>query len=95
MKKITVIGAGFVGGETARRIVENNLADVILLDIVDGLAEGKALDIMQSLPILGFNSKVIGTTDYSLTKNSDILIITAGLSRKPGMTREDLLIKQC
>jgi len=93
MKKITVIGAGFVGGETARRIVENNLADVILLDIVDGLAEGKALDIMQSLPILGFNSKVIGTTDYSLTENSDILIITAGLSRKPGMTREDLLIK--
>ena len=92
MKKITIIGAGFVGGETARRIVESNLADVVLLDIVDGLAQGKALDIMQSLPILGFNSKIIGTTDYSLTKDSDIIIITAGLSRKPGMTREDLLL---
>ena len=89
-KKVTVVGAGFVGSTTARRIVEKDIADVVLFDIVEGLPQGKALDIMESSSLEGFNAKIIGTNDYSQTKNSDLVIITAGVARKPGMSRDDL-----
>lgn len=90
MKKVTVIGAGFVGATCARRIVERDLADVVLMDIVEGLPQGKALDLMESSPVEGFKAKIIGTNDYSDTKDSDIVVITAGMARKPGMSRDDL-----
>lgn len=89
-KKVTVVGAGFVGATSARRIVEKNLADVVLIDIIEGLSQGKALDIMESAPIEGFNSKILGVNEYSQTKNSDIVIVTAGIARKPGMSRDGL-----
>jgi len=92
-KKITVIGAGHVGATCAQRIVESELADVVLIDIAEGLAEGKALDMMQSAPILGFEKTIEGTDDFKRSRGSDIVIITAGLARKPGMSRDDLLIK--
>ena len=91
MKKVTVVGAGFVGTTCAQRIVEKDLADVILIDIVEGLAQGKALDMMESAPLEGFKAKIRGTNDYCDTENSDVVVITAGLSRKPGMSRDDLL----
>lgn len=90
-KKVTVVGAGFVGSTTARRIVEKDLADVVLIDIVEGLPQGIALDLMESAPIEGFKANIIGTNDYRDTKDSDLIIITAGLPRKPGMSRDDLL----
>lgn len=90
-QKVTVVGAGFVGATTAQRIVEKNLAEVVLADIVDGLPQGKALDMMESAPVEGFEAKILGTNDYSETKNSDLIVITAGLARKPGMSRDDLL----
>ena len=89
-KKITVVGAGFVGTACAKRIIEKNLADVTLMDIVEGLPQGKALDLMQSAAIEGFSKKIRGTNDYQETQNSDIVIITAGSARKPGMSRDDL-----
>lgn len=89
-KKVTVVGAGFVGATVARRIVETDLADVVLVDIVEGLSQGKAFDLMESAPLLGFNAKITGTNDYSLTKQSEIIVITAGIARKPGMSRDDL-----
>lgn len=92
-KKVTVIGAGNVGAETARRLAEKNLADIILLDIVEGIPQGKALDMLQAGPVAGYDSKVIGTNDYADTKDSDVVVITAGLARKPGMSRDDLLHK--
>ncbi|MFA5839952.1 MAG: malate dehydrogenase [Candidatus Margulisiibacteriota bacterium] len=92
-KKVTVIGAGNVGAETARRLAEKNLADIVLLDIVEGIPQGKALDMLQAGPVAGYNSKVIGTNDYADTKDSDVVVITAGLARKPGMSRDDLLHK--
>ncbi len=91
--KVTVVGAGFVGSTTAQRIVEKNLADVVLTDIVEGMPQGKAIDIMESAPIEGFDAKITGTNDYKDTVNSDVIVITAGLPRKPGMTREDLITK--
>ena len=91
-KKVTVVGAGFVGSTCARRIVEKDIADVVLFDIVEGLPQGKALDIMESSSVEKFNAKIIGTNDYSQTKNSDLVVITAGVARKPGMSRDDLQI---
>lgn len=91
-KKVTVIGAGFVGATSAQRIVEKDLADVVLVDIVEGLPQGKALDIMESSPIEGFDAKIVGANDYSQTKDSDIVVVTAGIARKPGMSRDDLQI---
>lgn len=88
--KVSVFGAGNVGAEVARRIVEKKLADVVLVDIVEGIPQGKALDILQSGPIEGFDSKIIGTNDPSIIKGSDIVVVTAGLARKPGMSRDDL-----
>jgi malate dehydrogenase len=90
LPKVTVVGGGFVGATTAQRILEKNLADVILTDIVDGLPQGKALDMMESAPVEGFHTKITGTNNYADTKNSDIIVITAGLARKPGMSRDDL-----
>ncbi|MFH1826170.1 MAG: malate dehydrogenase [bacterium] len=90
-KKVTVIGAGNVGAEVARRIAEKELADVVLLDIVEGIPQGKALDMLQAGPIVGYNTQIIGTNDYGDTKDSDVVVITAGLARKPGMSRDDLL----
>jgi malate dehydrogenase len=88
--KVAVFGAGNVGAETARRIVEKKLADVVLVDIVEGIPQGKALDMFQSGPVEGFDNKVIGTNDASLIKDADVVVITAGLARKPGMSRDDL-----
>ena len=90
-KKVTVVGAGFVGATCARRIIEKNLADVCLIDIVEGLPQGRALDLMESAPIEGYSAQIVGTNDYKDTKNSDIVVITAGIARKPGMSRDDLL----
>ena len=90
-KKISLIGAGMIGGTLAHLISIKELADVVLFDIVDGLAKGKALDIAQSTSINGSNIDLIGTSNYEDTKNSDVIIITAGIPRKPGMSRDDLL----
>jgi malate dehydrogenase len=89
--KVTVVGAGNVGGTTAQRLAERNYADVVLVDIVEGLPQGKALDILQSGPIYGYDSNVTGTNDYEETANSDVVVITSGSPRKPGMSRDDLL----
>ena len=90
-KKITLIGAGQIGGTLAHLIALKELADVVLFDVAEGIAKGKALDIAQSSPIDGFNINLSGTNDYKDTKDSDVIIITAGIPRKPGMSRDDLL----
>ncbi len=92
-KKITVIGAGNVGAACAWRLAEREIADVILLDIVDGLAEGKALDMHEATPVIHRDLTLKGTNDYSDTSGSDVIVITSGLARKPGMSRDDLLIR--
>ncbi|MFP4034991.1 MAG: malate dehydrogenase [Desulfovermiculus sp.] len=92
-KKITVVGAGFVGATAAHWAALKELGDVCLIDIVEGMPQGKGLDLRQASPIEGFDSDVIGTNDYADTADSDIVIITAGLPRKPGMSRDDLLAK--
>ncbi len=90
-KKITLIGAGQIGGTLAHLIALKELGDVVLFDVASGIAKGKALDIAQSSPVNEFNVNLIGTDKYEDTKNSDVIIITAGVPRKPGMTRDDLL----
>ena len=90
-KKISLIGAGQIGGTLAHLISIKELADVVIFDIVEGIAKGKALDIAQSTSVDGHNIKLVGTSSYEDTKNSDVIIITAGVPRKPGMTRDDLL----
>ena len=90
-KKITLIGAGQIGGTLAHLIALKELGDVVLFDVAEGIAKGKALDIAQSSPVSGSNVNLIGTNNYEDTKNSDVIIITAGVPRKPGMTRDDLL----
>ena len=90
-KKITLIGAGQIGGTLAHLIALKELGDVVLFDVAGGIAKGKALDIAQSSPVNGFNINLSGTDKYEDTKNSDVIIITAGVPRKPGMTRDDLL----
>ncbi len=90
-KKITLIGAGQIGGTLAHLIALKELADVVLFDVASGLAKGKALDIAQSSPVNKFNIDISGTDNYEDTKNSDVIIVTAGVPRKPGMTRDDLL----
>ena len=90
-KKITLIGAGQIGGTLAHLIALKDLADVVLFDVASGLAKGKALDIAQSSPVNRFNINLVGTDNYEDTRNSDVIIITAGVPRKPGMTRDDLL----
>ena len=91
--QIAIVGAGNVGAMTASRVVDDNLADVVLVDIVPGLARGKALDISDARPVFDSKAQIIGTEDYKDIKDSDIIVITAGLARKPGMSRDDLLQK--
>ncbi|PKL47267.1 MAG: malate dehydrogenase [Planctomycetes bacterium HGW-Planctomycetes-1] len=92
-RKITVVGAGNVGATTAFLAAYQQLGDIVLIDIVKGLAEGKALDMAQASSLCGYDCKITGTTDWSATADSDIVIITSGLPRKPGMSRDDLLAK--
>lgn len=91
MAKVTIVGAGNVGATAAHIIASKNLADVVLIDVAEGLPQGKALDMMHMRSIEGFTVSLTGTNDYADTANSDIVVITAGIARKPGMTREDLL----
>lgn len=95
MKKarVTVVGAGFVGATAAQRLVEKEIADVVLIDVVEGLPQGRALDMMESAFLEGFSSKILGTNRYEDTADSDVIVITAGLARRPGMSRDDLLFK--
>ena len=90
-KKVSIVGAGQVGATTAQRIFEKQYADVVLIDIVEGLPQGKALDMLESGPVVGSDAQIIGTNDYKDTANSDIVVITSGVARKPGMSRDDLL----
>ncbi|CAN5803134.1 malate dehydrogenase [soil metagenome] len=90
-RKVTVVGAGMVGGTVAQMLALRGFADVVLVDIVEGLPQGKALDLMQVGPLMGFDSHLSGSNDYSETAGSDIVVITSGIARKPGMSRDDLL----
>ena len=90
-KKISIIGAGFVGATAAHWAAEKELGDVVLIDILEGIPQGKALDLLQASPVEGFDSRVVGANSYEETKDSDIVIVTSGVPRKPGMSREDLL----
>jgi len=89
--KVTVIGAGNVGATTAQRIAEAGLADVVLVDIVDGLPQGKGLDLAEAAPVVGHDSRITGTNDYADTAGSDIIVVTSGVAQKPGMSRDDLV----
>src|SRR5947208_6050768 len=91
--KITVIGAGFVGSTLVQRLAERDYADVVMYDIIPNMPQGKALDLLQAGPVLGYDSLVTGTNDYADTANSHIVIVTSGLPRKPGMSRDDLVKK--
>jgi len=91
-KKVTVVGAGNVGANCALRIADKELADVVLVDVVEGVPQGKGLDLLQSGPVQGYDVNITGANDYEPTANSDIVIITAGFPRKPGMSRDDLLL---
>ncbi len=91
--KITVVGAGFVGSTLTQRLVERDYADVVMFDIIPNMPQGKALDMLQAGPVLGYDSLVVGTNDYADTANSDIVVITSGFPRKPGMSRDDLVKK--
>ncbi len=91
--KVTVVGAGHVGATTALRLVEKQLADVVLVDILEGIPQGKALDLLEAGPVQGYDFMLTGSNDYKSTRDSDIVVITAGLPRKPGMSRDDLLLK--
>src|SRR5574342_686303 len=91
--KITVVGAGNVGASVAQYAVEKELGDVVLVDVIEGIPQGKALDLAQAAPVHGYDSRLVGSNGYDETADSDIVVITAGLARKPGMTRDDLLFK--
>ena len=92
-RKVTVVGSGNVGATAARSIADKELADVVVLDILEGVPQGKALDMLEACPVEGSDARVLGTNDYADTAGSDIVVITAGLARKPGMSRDDLLAK--
>ena len=100
-RKVTVVGAGNVGATLAQRLADQELADVVLIDIVEGMPQGKGLDIMEAAPVEGSDARVVGTNDYKDTAGSDVVVITAGIARKPGMSRDDLLntnykiVKEC
>jgi malate dehydrogenase len=89
--KVSVVGAGNVGATLAQRLAELDLVDVALVDVVEGLAQGKALDLLEAGPVVGYDSQVIGGTDYGITAGSKVVVITSGLARKPGMSRDDLV----
>jgi malate dehydrogenase len=90
-KKVTVIGAGNVGATTALRIADRGYADVVLLDIIKGMPQGKALDMSEGMPVIGVDATITGTNSYRATRNSDVVVITSGVARRPGMSRDDLL----
>jgi len=92
-RKVTVIGAGNVGSTTAQRIIETGLADVCLVDIVEGLPQGKALDLAEAAPVVGYDVHICGVNDYEVTAGSRIIVVTSGLARQPGMSRDDLLAR--
>ena len=89
--KITVVGAGNVGGTTAQRLAERDAYDVVLVDIVEGVPQGKALDLSQAGPVCGYSSRVVGTNHYEATAGSSVAVITSGIPRRPGMSRDELL----
>jgi malate dehydrogenase len=91
VSKVTVVGAGFVGATVAQYVAEKDVADVVVVDVIEGMPQGKSLDLMQGAPLHGHDRKLSGTNDYADTKGSDVIVITAGIARKPGMTRDDLL----
>ena len=91
MNKISIIGAGMTGATTAHWLAERELADLVLVDVVEGMPQGKGLDMLEAMPIIGKDVRITGANDYAATRDSDIIIITAGLPRKPGMSRDDLL----
>lgn len=90
-RKVTVIGAGNVGATTAQRIAESGLADVVLVDIVEGLPQGKGLDLAEAAPVVGHDGRITGTNSYDETSGSDVIVVTSGIARKPGMSRDDLI----
>ena len=90
-RKVTVFGAGFVGSTTAQRIAEKQLADVVMVDIIEGMPQGKALDMMESACLEGFDAKITGSNDPAACAGSDLIVVTSGIARKPGMSRDDLL----
>lgn len=90
-RKVTIVGAGMVGGTVAQILATRDYADIVLVDIVEGLPQGKALDLMQAGPVLGYDTRLIGANDYAPTAGSDVVVITSGIARKPGMSRDDLL----
>jgi malate dehydrogenase len=92
-RKVTVVGAGNVGASLAQRLVEKEIADVVLIDIIEGIPQGKALDIMESAPVEKFDARMRGSNTYELSDGSDVIVVTAGLARKPGMSRDDLVQK--
>ncbi len=89
--KVSIIGAGMTGSTTAHWLAERELADIVLVDVIEGMPQGKALDLLEAMPVIGKDVSVVGSNDYAATAGSDIIIITAGLARKPGMSRDDLL----
>ncbi len=93
--KVTVVGSGNVGATAAQRLAEKGYADVVLVDIIEGVPQGKALDLAEAAPIEGYDGRVTGSNSYEQTSGSDLVVITAGLARKPGMSRDDLLMKNC
>ncbi len=92
-RKVTVVGAGNVGANTAQKIAAKELADVVLVDVVEGVPQGKGLDMLESAPVEGYDVRIVGTNGYEESAGSDIVVITAGFPRKPGMSRDDLLLK--
>ena len=90
-KKVTVVGAGHVGATLVQRIAETGLADMVMVDVAEGIPQGKALDLMEAGPVLGYDCRIVGANSYDETAGSDVIVITAGLARKPGMSRDDLL----
>src|SRR5512139_2624993 len=91
MAKVSIIGAGMTGSTTAHWLAEREIADLVLVDVVPDMPKGKALDLLEAMPIIGKDVKIIGANDFEATKGSDIVVVTAGLPRKPGMSRDDLL----
>src|SRR5512142_3288641 len=89
--KISIIGAGMTGSTTAHWLAEREIADIVLVDVLEGMPQGKALDLQEALPVIGKDVRVTGSNGYDATEGSDIVVITAGLPRKPGMSRDDLL----
>jgi malate dehydrogenase len=90
-KKISIIGAGMTGATTAHWLAEREIADIVMVDIIEGMPQGKALDLLEAMPVIGKDVSIVGSNDFGATANSDIVVITAGLPRKPGMSRDDLL----